>query len=279
MVVEDIISMKKEEETQLRNAINYTAHHKFSKIFCVTHTIYKTGMFSMLPLFHSLIFTSSASNTPIVRAALNYFKIEKERIASWLLELKAWSKRYHPQEAYFFFDCTSMSFCMSRDKLLPGSTQVIGTLSDSDPRESNDPSSVLADRSFRSSLSRSGTDSGQQQQQQQQLPENLIVEKMKKHFSEFFQNHLLQPQALAIFSVMVERFGSTRINPIDLTITFNTKARETEGGRKKISTVDYIADLLTPSGSARLEHRVLHNYVSRFCVIPRSCIRNKAFLS
>jgi len=292
VIIEDIISMNKEEELQLRNAINYTAHHKLSKIFCVTHTIYKTGIFSMLPLFHSIIFTSSASNAPIVRAALNYFKIEKSKTAHWLGLFRRWSRAWKSQRAYFFFDCTSMSFCHSSDMLLPHTLQILGSLlqddddddddeDDDDDDDENDgkfgiekkqKSLLLSSSSSSSSSSSPSSGSSKRRGKTFQVKEN-----MRKRFSDFFGNHAFQAQAHAIFSLLLERFGPEKINPIDLTISFRTK-REAGGSLKKISTVDYIAELLTARGRASEEHRVLHNYISRVCVIPSSCIKNVAFL-
>lgn len=267
VIVEDIISISKEQELQLRNAINYTAHHKLSKIFCVTHTIYKTGLYSMLPLFHSIIFTSSASNTPIVRATLGYFKIEKSKVVNWLEQLKQWSKRLKSEKAYFFFDCTSMTFCLSTNTLLPDSIRVLGSLL-SDDKDDDNPSLVGASSSKSSSTADSAA---------RRIPSNAesLADKMTRRFSGFFANHAFQSQALAIFSILLENFGPKKINPVDLTISFQSK--QTGGGAKKISTVDYVAALLTPHGHAEEEYYVLHNYVSRACVIPTSCIRNEAF--
>ncbi len=257
VIVEDIISMNKEQELQLRNAINYTAHHKESKIFCVTHTIYKTGLFSMLPLFHSIIFTSSASNTPIVRATLGYFKIEKAKAVSWLDQLKQWSKRLNSQRTYFFFDCTNMTFCVSTDMLISGSFRILGSLlNETEDRESENRGSTSAVVGAISS------------------PADKVLEKMLSQFSSFFANHAFQSQALAIFSVMLDRFGPEKINPVDLTISFQSRRK----GAKKISTVDYVAALLSPHERAAEEHLVLHNFVSRTCVIRTTCIKNESFI-
>lgn len=268
IVIEDIITMNKAEEDQLRHTINYTAHHKLAKLFCVTHTIYKTGVFSMMPLFHSIIFTSSASNTPIIRSVFGFFKIDKDKASAWLASFKAWSKHLNSQKAYFYFDCTSMSFCVSTNMLLPGTSKILGSLhsndTDGDDCHESMTKSVPLDQNSLKNLSFS------------KAAKHQTNENMKQKFAAFFQNHPFQGQALAIFCTILEKFSSSKINPIDLTICFKTKRGG--GKRRHLSTVDYIAELLAPGGTAREENLVLHNYISKVCVIPRSCIRNTAFL-
>ena len=118
VIVEDVISMKKEEEINLRNAVNYTVHHNQSKLFCVSHTITKTGIYSMVGLFNYIIFTGSPSNLPVIRTCLRYFKIENEIVNRWLSCIKKESKKnVGDWDPYYFFDCTKMIFCVARDLL------------------------------------------------------------------------------------------------------------------------------------------------------------------
>ena len=272
VIVEDIISLNKDEENQLRIGINYTAHHKQSKLFCVTHTVYKTGIFSMLPLFNSIIFTSSASNTPIVRAALNYFKIDKEKIAEWLEQMKLWSPSLKANPAYFFFDCTSMAFCLATYFLEKRSFKILGSLlDDGAPSEQHRqlPPSAAAPTSTTNRCSNSRAVKNQAAKNTFPL--------LQQKFSEFFTNHPFQSQAQAIFSIILERFGNDKIDPVDLTVSF--RSRKVENARKKISTVDYVAELLASRKRASVEHLVLHAYISKTCVIPQSCIKNEAFLA
>jgi len=283
VIVEDIISMRTEEELKLRQALNYTAHHKASKIFCLTHTIFKTGLFSMLPLFHSVIFTCSPSNAPVVRQALGFFRLEKQTISQWIEQFKHWSKKLKAsQRAYFFFDCNTMALCLSTDFLKRGSFSILGSLLDDENDDSDDANkhghgTNGYDPSFHRAGGKPVPNATMRTNKGSGALPQLATEKMAKKFSEFFANHPFQPQALAIFSLMLERFGPNRIDPVDLTISFRSR----EGGKalKNISTVDYVADLLSSHGRASQENRVLHNYVSKTCVIPKSCIRNKAFLS
>jgi hypothetical protein len=281
VIVEDIISMRTEDELKLRQALNYTAHHRASKIFCLTHTIFKTGLFSMLPLFHSIIFTCSPSNAPVVRQALSFFRLEKPTIARWIGQFKKWSKTLKAsQKAYFFFDCNTMALCLSTDFLKRGSHKILGCLlddDDNDDDDDDDDDEGDADDEKASRLGSKGTTGGLSRKLKPNSSHaHMATERMAKKFSEFFANHPFQSQALAIFSVMLERFGPTKIDPVDLTISF--RSRHKGKTLKNLSTVDYVADLLSSHGRASQENRVLHNYVSKTCVIPKSCIRNQAFL-
>ena len=260
VVVEDIISMSAEEERSLRKAINYEAHHKKCKLYCITHTIYKTSMYSMLPLFHYVVYTSSPSNSPIMRASLAYFRVEKETIAEWLSLVKEASKT-SSVETYYFFDCSRMLFCQSFKLLLPGTTRILGDL-DGEGSTRVQPSEVRPRATKKVSKENS-------------CDREAETERMKQLFSDFFQGQPFQPQACAIFSIVLGKLGSSKINPLDLTITFSS--RQKKGGTKKLSVVDYVASLLAPTGRASRDQAVLHNYIARQCTIPQSCIRNKWF--
>jgi len=108
VIVEDLITMGTKDGDSLRHLLNYTAHHRFCKIFCVTHTIHKTGIYSMLPLFNYVIFTSSPSNVPIVRLTLMAFKIEKPQLENWVGEIKG--KEHEAEGNYFFL--TAPRWCL-----------------------------------------------------------------------------------------------------------------------------------------------------------------------
>lgn len=139
VLVEDVISMTKEEEINLRKAINYTVHHNQAKLFCVSHTITKTGIYSMVGLFNYIIFTGSPSNLPVIRTCLKYFKIENDIVNRWLSSIKKESKRDgRIWDPYYFFDCTRMIFCVSDDLLNLNGAQgfkILGSLSESSTSE------------------------------------------------------------------------------------------------------------------------------------------------
>ena len=77
VIVEDVISMNAKENALLRLLINKYCHHSFLKVFIITHSIHKNGVFSLLSFFHYVVFTGAISNLPILRVTLNYFKLEQ----------------------------------------------------------------------------------------------------------------------------------------------------------------------------------------------------------
>ena len=306
VIVEDLISMKKEEEIELRNAVNYTVHHSQSKLFCVSHTITRTGIYSMVGLFSYIIFTGSASNIPVIRVCLRYFKIENEIVTKWLSFIKKHSRRATSNwDPYYFFDCTKMVFCSATNLLSMSGLKIIGDLhdyneSDDDDDDDGDEDDVDYEGNGNLSIAQRGrlrggpsnqklpvTSSDWLKTSSKEKRNKFALKKqrewearrkdlIKSNFAAFFHGHQLQSQASAIFSIIADKFGATRIDPADLSISFqksNSKAK------KKISTVDYVASLLLPEKKPPLDHLVLHNFVSKHCVIPISCIRNRNFLA
>lgn len=82
IIIEDIISMTPYQAKSLREAVNYNAHHKRQKIYVITHHVYKTSIYSLIPYFNYLIFTASASNLPLIKIVFQYFNINKTEYES-----------------------------------------------------------------------------------------------------------------------------------------------------------------------------------------------------
>lgn len=308
VIVEDIINLKSEEEISLRNAINYTVHHLKSKLFCVSHTITRTGIYSMISLFNYVIFTGSPSNLPIMRSCLRYFKIENELVDKWLAcvkresRLKQSTSKWNP---YYFFDCTKMVFCSAQNLVTMKGAQSIGTMHDLDSLSSDDEtadyvvdsnsaanprrygkkktalqSMAASDNHWLSKDERSADKSrrtlSSEEEKLKRLRKIKLVKSLKETFSSFFQGHRLYSQALAIFTVVLKKIQPERFDPADLSLCFARK--KLHQNRKKISVIDYIACLLEPQKTPSIDHLVLHGYISNLCVLPVSCLLNKHFL-
>lgn len=309
VIVEDIINTSKEEESNLRSAINYTVHHKKVKLFCVTHTITKTGIYSMLSLFNYVIFTGSPSNVPVMRSCLRFFKIDNEMVDQWLGCVKRESRerklaKKQLWDPYFFFDCTKMTFCMASDLITLSGVRTIGSVlnesdscteSDEDDgvdgnfflklepnqqhrqkrrrRESRRPKSSEA--IFNGSLAscmQSKTNPVLSEAEKRRNKER-IVKGLKLTLASFFQGHKFYSQALAVFAVILKKLNPETIDPADLSVSFKRKLQHQK--EKKISMIDYIACLLEEDKKPAIDQIVLHNYVSKLCVLPLTCIRNK----
>ena len=78
VVVEDIIDLNTKEEIALRQLLNWHAHHKKLKVFCVSHNIFKTKLYNTLSYFKFVIFTSSLGNLFVLGKCLAYHQLEPE---------------------------------------------------------------------------------------------------------------------------------------------------------------------------------------------------------
>ena len=267
--IEDIISMREKEQTQLREGINYTAHHRRCKIFCVTHTVYKTGVFSMMPLFHSIIFTSSPANAPVIRQALGLFGLEKEQVKRDTFALTRhtaeWKKIHSgdPRQIYFFFDCTALRLGYSDDNLRPGTARYLGTddsgsgANNDDDDDANDKTgdSVDAKATRHRSLASSGSHE-------------------PSLFDCFFAGAKRNAKARGLYRILTaEESVSRHLREKDLCFEFVTR----RGGDEKttVSLVDYIDLLLHGSREPSKEQRALHAFVRARCRLPESAIANK----
>jgi len=240
VIIEDIITMTKDEEICMRKYLNYFAHHRQLKIFCVCHTVHKTRIYSMLPLFNYIIFTSSSSNIPVIRFTMQYFKIEKDKVLEWMDNYNKLNVRGGLIGDYYFFDCTQMIFY--KTKIDFEKAIVVGRLNDDDENRSD---------------SNAPTEAG------------LVT-----RFDNFFEGNPLRSSACAIFSIIIKVLPLTTVRDFDLTVNFVAK----NGIEKRISLVDYVHSLLTSDKPVTDACLLLHEYVSRRCKIPTFFVVNQQFL-
>ena len=246
LLVEDIISISKADEQSLRRVLNYDAHHKRQKVFCVSHSIYKTSLWSCLSFFHYIIFTSAPSNVPVLRFTLNYFKVEKSQLEDWLNKFVVRGENGR-QGIYFFFDCVKMTFNLSLDT---GFTRLscLGTAGLSDSA-----SAELGDK----------TDSAP----------------TKKRLRESFDSMAdslgdRKSAAKAIFSLLLNSLSPNLIRDRDLSFAFRTR----KGSEVRFSLLDYLSCLVEPGAPVSPPLKAFHKYVQQFCHIPKIFVSNKAFL-
>lgn len=269
IIVEDIISMKNSEQVSLREGINYTAHHRSCKIFCVTHTVYKTGVFSMMPLFHFVIFTSSRANLPIIKQTLQRFSMTKEEVTQLLATVDRATRDKSlttgdPRSAYFFYDCAKMRLGCSRNLLKPGETFFLpepDTTSQSGQREK------LFDSNRATSTGAAGAAA-------------VVVsdnENALKHFSGFFKGHRWREMAEGVLKLILNSETARRhFDPGDLSFVFSRRSQQSERGgeAKKISVVDYVHALLDESRQPSEEQKVVHRFLRSRVSLPAAAIAN-----
>ena len=229
ILVEDIINMSKTDEQHLRKSLNYYAHHNSQKIFCVSHSIYKNSMWSLLSFFHFIIFTSAISNTPVIRFTLNYFKIEKPQVDLWLSKFK--SLGAGKKGVYFYFDCVKLTFNLSENTSFTKlkNIGIAGTV---------DAESVSLD----------------------------LKVPLQQKFETFLDGFHNKAQASAIFSILLNCLDIRLIRSHDLSFAFKSKNPSIREVR--FSVVDYITVLLTREARVTRPLRAFHNYIQQYCHVP-----------
>ena len=247
VLVEDIINMSKDDEKRLRRVLNYDAHHKRQKIFCVSHSIHKTSIWSLLPFFHFIIFTSAASNIPVIRFTLNYFKIDKAQLNSWLERFTALGGG-GKLGTYFYFDCLKMSFNKAANTAFTQRTLigVAGTLSDESPTAGTNATTLQETAELR--------------------------KRLKDKFDSLVEAFSARAQASAVFSLLLNSLNPTLVRERDLTFAFRSVKR---GSEVRLSLVDYVTTLLTREASAPKPLVAFHNYAKKLCHIPKIFCLNK----
>ena len=253
ILVEDIINMSKNDEKLLRTSLNYDSHHKKQKIFCVSHSIHKNSMWSLLPFFHFIIFTSSPSNVPVIRFTFNYFKIDKHQLDSWLTEYLRLGQNGR-KGIYFYFDCIKMTFNVSENTQFT-KRFVVGQEATFGPNSR----SAVVDR-----IDRGGADDLRQKQ--------IIMAK----FESLIESLDCKGQAISIFSILVNCLNYKMIREHDLSFAFYSKTLKSE---IRFSLVDYVTTLLDESAPVSAPLQAFHAYAKTFCHIPTVFCRNKCFSS
>ncbi len=243
IVVEDIIHMTKKNESILRHAINFQMHHKLQKIVCVTHSIYKTNLFSILMFFHYIIITSAAANVPALRNLFKYFKVELNQENEWIEQFK---KIGNGQEGiYFYFHCSEMTFNVSY-KMLFKKIKCIGVLGEI--VSSSDSTTTTTTNDSR-------------------------IVNLQKHFGQIVSNNPLKNEATSLFSIIINCLDKNVVRDQDLTVIFVDKK---SGNKILISIVDYIFSLLSAKSVKSVPILTLHKFIKKHCHIPVTLIRNKA---
>lgn len=273
LIIEDIISLKEKEQTSLRETLNYIAHHKKCKVYCVTHGIFKTGLFTAMTFFNFLIFTNSPANAPIVKQALERFALEKHEVATCVSNLMHFASSSNSQSSeslrkiYFFWDCTRMRFGMSENTLLPGTLYYIdarATSSASNKMRNDEKATFEACPGGKRLWNSSSKER----------------DKTKKFFERFFVKPGDRRRASAIFELLMSSSVARRaLDPATLTLCFrrSLKTDSAQKGPVKISLVDYVHTLLSVDGPVNAKDRTAHLFVTSVCQLPLSCIVNKSW--
>jgi len=284
VIVEDILNLEKHEELALRTMLNFDAHHKTLKIFCVAHTITKNQIYGVMSLFNFIIFTNSPSNGPVLRATFRYFKIEKEFSEQWIKKFKS-----HPHKTittYFFFDCVKMEFWVAENIFKSSTFHLLGTLQEVENSDKSyqtktgdfswiDSKQNVKAKNLSSSVPKSTSNTVPNMNlisQNESTTKVAILEAKFKNLVEELNNH---KQAESLFSIIVNCINLDFVSIDDLSFSFVPDRNSKHASIIKISLVDYILTLLDVQKKPSERLIVLHKYVSSLCSVPSFLIKNR----
>ena len=259
VIFEDIISLGKRDCDGLRYWLNYRAHHDTIKFYCVAHTIFKTSLQSLLPLFNYIFYTCTPGSIPLISQTISYFNLGKHIQSYWLKQFNLCPKE---PGNFVFLDC-SQHRLYSLDRQF--NVKLLGGIAD----EEIDTTLYEKPQMEDMNAARSAP-----------LPASTAptyYADLEKTFASFFHNRDDKVEAIAIFSIIIRVIPDTILRTFDLTVAFK-QWRESES-KKRISLVDYVDTLLDarPLANSTKDFRVLHNYLASRCNIPKLFIRNPEF--
>ncbi len=238
IIIEDVISMTPFQANVLRQAVNYNAHHKKQKVYVITHHVFKTSVYQLIPYFNYIIFTASDSNIPLVKIILRYFHLSKEDIDRATSLFKPVKNTHY---VYFVFNVDSHRF-LKADSI---KQMLLGNLKDTHGDSINGARSALS-------------------------KDDLL-----QRFETFvFTNNENKQQASTIFSILINALPNLHnINVTDLTLRCQSK----EGKKVNISLVDYVMSLLNANQKVTKYDLFVHKYFKKLCKLPTMFLVNKRY--
>ena len=240
VVVEDIIDLKVKEEIALRQLLNWHAHHKKLKIFCVSHNIFKTKLYNTISYFTYVVFTSSVGNLFVLGKCLSYFQVEPDHLETLIQKIKNFAGA---KGVYFFWHAGKRQFYATNNLI------------------ENRASRLLVDANLQNG--RGG---------HEKVEQDKLKAALQARFEIFFKGQKNHQQAGAIFSIINQCVSSNHIDLIDLTLKFTSKE-----GPKNVSLIDYVNCLLQENQPVEKEQLVVHKFIQSKCNIPKIFLLNKNF--
>ena len=237
VVVEDIIDLRPKEEIALRQMLNWEAHHKKLKIFCVSHNIFKTKLYNTISYFTFVMFTSSLGNLFVLTKCLGYFQLEPNIVESWVEKIKMFRG---VMGVYIYFNVSQRKLYATNNLTKDEFSKPLGSSEEGTSEKVDQENKRLA---------------------------------LQHRFDLFFKGRKNSQQAIAVFSILNQCLEPDLVKLLDLTLNFNSK--EGIKGVSLVDYIDSLLDSESrPPSTAQL---VLHNYVRERCTIPNIFLLNKNF--
>ena len=241
VVIEDIINLTAKEELIFRHLLNWDAHHKKIKVFCVSHNIYKTNIYNTVTFFKFIVFTSSLGNLFVMNKVFSYLTVKPEILSDWQERIRSFEGK---KGVYFYFDNEQRKLFATNDLTNFKASREIGSADFAGSAGHGEPG----------------------------LKKQRDI--LQQRFQMFFKGRKNAPQAFAVFSIINECLDPRHINPVDLTLQFRSGTE-----LKGVSLTDYIDCMLDPDPKNYpcKDYAVVHNYVSKHCKVPAIFLLNKNF--
>jgi len=263
VILEDIITLKKKDEENLRLLLNYKAHHDLLRIVCVGHMLFRNSLLTLIPLFNYIIFTLNNAGRSLIRQTATYaFNLDKNRQAKWVeLFSKSCLEDAQSGRSFCFVDCSTVNLYLydresNQAKLLDGSAE-------------EETGSVSGDDASEPAKKKGGTNKSPSTRQ------FARSQSLQDRFASCFSEHDSAPAARALFSILSDTLlQESSFRSSDLTVAFSQNRKP--GKIKRISVVDYVSNLLekNPRHSPPTDYLVLHRYFVQRCKIPKLFVKN-----
>lgn len=98
LVVEDMITLSKENVGVVKHVLNFSAHHNgISPVYLITHSLVSNGMTEFMPYVNKLLFSACPGALSSVKKSLTYYGFTKKDADALLAEFS----RSHERFAFF----------------------------------------------------------------------------------------------------------------------------------------------------------------------------------
>lgn len=255
-IIEDVINLTKKENDLLRQLLNYFSHHHSIRTYVVTHHLWKTGLLTSLPFFNYVIFSNSPSSLPLIKLALGQFSLGQKEVETILNFVK---EKPPSKFQYYVLDCKTLNFhfAQSLQHLIDPSEKKMETVFAlrNDSNNTTTTTTTSADGDVKT--------------------ETNETDRLVARFEGLVAHSKQKDQARVLFTMILECVPLNLIRPVDLSFEFRFK----DGSVGQVSIVDYIFCLLSKDDSLVVKEIIFfHNYLSKFCTIPKLYIINKHFV-
>jgi hypothetical protein len=203
LIFEDAVSCDKNQLKLMRQVLCFSMHHQaVNPVAVLGHSIYRSGLYQLLPFFVKIFIMMDGSNIVSLRAICTFYGLdEKDGRDMYIEKMKTWSEKY----CYLVYDVLDRSFKIRRN-----------TSTADGPGEKP-----------RAPLGPPGKGGGGENKQGDDNDEKA------RAASEKYLSILPQGKyAIALFSLLYQKLPKKLIDPLNLTVSlWKPQRKQIKGGR------------------------------------------------